>query len=382
MKESSKAVRFQYDTLVDRINICNREHDIKSVKSLINRKRPTILYAPRRFGKTSLVKNIIIEDFKKEHKDNAVIFANFMGVGNLLSISLRLQEAVTKLIYEITPLKSRLGDIVGYFKNLTVVLTPDPITGAPSLEIKGHLEKPQLTISELFSVVKKLSKKRTLLIVFDEFQDISLVKEAEALLRTELQEFINTPVIILGSKRILLEKMFSSNKSSFFNYGEELNLENISAKDWLPYFNERLKKARSSIELGSVSLLLDLMCDVPNSVCEVGAWLTEYCGDQVITKEVLTKSLDTLIENKEQSFRFQLSLLSRSEKSVFHEIAKNKFVEHPTSKSFLQAIKPSGSAAQKIIYRLVENGILEWEFEKGYRISDPLLRYFVLRKPI
>ena len=382
MGPNLKDVKFQYDTLVDRLNICNRESEIKDIKQLLKKNRPIVIYAPRRYGKTSLIKNVIAEDFKKQHKSNAVVFTNFMGVDGLSSITERFQESVVNLFHEITPVKSWMKNVIQYFQHLTISVTTDPLTGNPSLEIKGNIEKPKQTLNELFNALKKVGRERSLLFVFDEFQDISLINEAEALLRSNLQEITNNPVIILWSKRMLLEKMFSSSNSPFFNYGEEISLKNISLDDWYPYFNQRLISSNCSMGKESLSYLLDLMCNVPNSICEAGAWIVENCKNQNIAADVLTTNLDILIDKKEESFRFQLSLLSHSEKSIYYEIAKQKYVKQITSKIFLKAVKPSGSATQKIIRRLLENGFIEWEFDKGYRISDPLLRYFIIRKPL
>ena len=63
---------FIFDRLVDRENICGLELEKKQIKTLIDGRQNIVLYAQRNYGKTSLIKNVIMEDFRKEHKKSFV----------------------------------------------------------------------------------------------------------------------------------------------------------------------------------------------------------------------------------------------------------------------------------------------------------------------
>ena len=64
-KISKKSLGFQYDTLIARVNFCNRLKDIAHIGEMVSRKQKIIIYAPRRFWKTSLMQNIVAKDFVK-----------------------------------------------------------------------------------------------------------------------------------------------------------------------------------------------------------------------------------------------------------------------------------------------------------------------------
>ncbi|MBF0441970.1 MAG: hypothetical protein HQK54_08710 [Oligoflexales bacterium] len=321
-------------------------------------------------------------DFVNASKENMVLFVNFMGVKSETSVVNRLQAGIEELYAKATPVKSWLESAAKYFKNISATITVDPISGQPSFSLQGGLGQKPLKIAQLFSALKSLAAKYHLFIIFDEFQDIAFSPEIVAVLRTELQEFTDTAIGILGSRRDMLEEMFGSLRSPFYEYGDEYHLPPIACTDWLPYFNARLASVQSNIAMESVELLADIMCDVPNAICEAGAWMLDHCQGENITPKLLIAKLDELICDKEQSLRFQISLLSEAEKSVFQEIAHRKYVDQLTSKEFLQKVKTSASATRKIFARLNGRGFLEWEFEKGYRISNPMIRYFLLRKPM
>ncbi len=57
-------------------------------------------------------------------------------------------------------------------------------------------------------------------LVLDEFQDIALIDEAEALFRNGLEHIHSQiPVVISGSKQHLLNHIFARPKAPFFNWG-------------------------------------------------------------------------------------------------------------------------------------------------------------------
>jgi AAA+ ATPase superfamily predicted ATPase len=60
-------LEFTFDRLIDRENICDLEAQRKLLEKLINQKQNIVLYAQRNYGKTSLIKNVIIDDFRKTH---------------------------------------------------------------------------------------------------------------------------------------------------------------------------------------------------------------------------------------------------------------------------------------------------------------------------
>ena len=66
--------KFVFDCLVDRENICNLKKEQIKLFQFIEKKMNVVLYAPRNYGKTSLLKNIIIPDFKKNNKNKAFVF--------------------------------------------------------------------------------------------------------------------------------------------------------------------------------------------------------------------------------------------------------------------------------------------------------------------
>ena len=116
---------FIFDRLVDRANICDLEAERKQIKKFIEQKQNIVLYAQRNYGKTSLVKNVIMEDFRKKNKKSFVFFVDLMGVKDLDSITSRLKHGLEQSIKESFPIKSLASSIGGFFTSLNPVISYD-----------------------------------------------------------------------------------------------------------------------------------------------------------------------------------------------------------------------------------------------------------------
>lgn len=377
-----KSPEFYYDVMIDQSDYCNRTDDIERVKKMIESGRKVVLYAPRRYGKSSLVKNIIGENFQKK-KNHLTIYVNLMEVQNLEHISERILESLKEVLREKYPFKSGFAAILDSFKGVTFSINIDPSTQLPSVDLKPVFANDKKNISQIFSIIKNLANKYKIFLILDEFQDISLIPQAAGILRSELQTLKATPMAILGSKKQLLNKMFASNNSPFFNFGNEISLSEIEPKMWAAYFNERLEPNTISFE--AITFLCDLVNHVPNAISELGAHLKESYktnskkGMQIQVKDVAV-ALQDLLLSKESTYRFQEGMLSLKEQEFLRAMAQRGFLLHPTEQSIVQQTKTSSGSITKMLVRLTNKGWIELEENRGYRISDPLFSNFLKLK--
>jgi uncharacterized protein len=379
-KKNRLSLEFQYDTLIDRENYCNRRPEITTINQMIGRRQKIVLYAPRRFGKTSLMQNVIAADFLKSNRDGFVVMVDFMDVTDLAAIEHRLTQSITYAIRSHAPMRGFFESMARYFKNLALTFEVDPMTGLPSASVKGRAGNEKNTIDEFFIAIKKISEDRPLLLILDEFQDISFLEQAESLMRKCLQGLTKVSTIISGSKRQLLTKMFSSARAPFFGFGDEVSLPPIAIQDWHTYFNERLASVDKKIDLLTLKEICERVHHVPNAISEIGFWLKHdpHVSKSMTSVDVWT-SIDRLIRGKEQTYRYHLAPFTVKEKSIIGAIAGKGYVQQLSAKDFLMKVLSNASSVKKTLVKLERLGVVEWELDRGYRLSDPLLAIFVSR---
>lgn len=368
---------FKYDVLIDAADLCDRESEQKELLKRAQAKKHTIVFAPRRYGKTSLVKNVVGVDFFNLSRRHLVLFFDLMGVQSLESIAKRLHHGMSQALSQRFPVKTLLQDVTDHLRGLSLQVDVDPATGQPSLTLTTKGQEPKNEITQLMGCVRTLARKYPTMIILDEFHDITFVPEAEALFRGLLQELGETAVFILGSKRHLLTLMFQDAHAPLFHYGDETHLGPIPTKDWLTYFRERMASKRIGIGEEELKWMLATLCDVPNAICEFGAWLVEnVASETTLTVGLLRQQLDNMVESK-QSYTYLLQGYTEKECEVMSALAQRHFTLEPHAEAFLKSIRVSKSSVGKIIKKLMDRGLIEHEPEKGLRLSDPLLGHYL-----
>ncbi len=367
---------FKYDVLIDRDDVCDRTDEIHTLIHAAKTDKKIVLLAPRRYGKTSLVKNIVGVELKRARPRRLIIFVDLMDVASLDSIAVRLQHGIAKSLSESFSAAHLLKRAAGFIKNLALRVDLDPATGAPSLSIQPSSSDAQKNITALLESVRQLSEQQPIMLILDEFQDIIFVSEAEALFRTQLQGMSRASIFILGSKRHLMERMLGNANAPLFQFGDELHLSPISPEEWLPYFNERLSSRQCTITMETMRYVAERMCNVPNAMCELGAWLQERAAPGRLETTAIEVALNEMVETK-QSYDYRLQGLSERERRFLTALAGVGFVTEPHSLSFLQKSNASKSGAGKMLKKFMDNGMLEYELNQGYRLSDPIFAHYL-----
>src|SRR3990172_10464565 len=108
---------------------CNRAKELKELQSYAESKANVVIFSPRRYGKTSLVKRI---QKKLSDKGMITIFADFFGVASIDDVAARLAKAVFAVTHKKEPLwKTALRTV----RSFRPILKPD-MEGGISLSVE------------------------------------------------------------------------------------------------------------------------------------------------------------------------------------------------------------------------------------------------------
>lgn len=370
---------FKFGQLVSREDICNRREEIKLLAKVCQSRGRAVVYGPRRYGKTSVVKNVVLEDFLERERKSLAVYADCFQLESTEDLVLRFRVAFEQALSQRAKVKALLASLQNYLKNFRIEISADPLSGAPTVSLAGQHAKGESSLSELFLAVNNFSKEYRTLLVLDEFQDIVRIDGLEARLRSEIQNLNRTAVILLGSKKHLLREIFHDESRPFYGFGIDVEFKAIAVSDWIPYIRERFAACRLKIKEEGVAEICRLMRDVPNSIQELCQWiaLEGEAGD--LNADRIHQSLARLIENKSSRTLERLAALSAKEKMVLLAVARQEPVSSITSTGFLQVTQVSATATKATILRLTDQGVLDHS-GNGYSITDPLFRLFLVRQ--
>ena len=146
--------QFVFDRLVDRENICNLDDEQQALRQAVQRSARVVVYGPRNFGKTSVVHNVTIEEFRGAHRRSFVFAADLLGVRSMRSLTQRMAASLQRCFAASFPVKGLLENAGRFLGSLRPEITLDPQTGSPSLSLHPGDAEPSRTLQTLWDQMR------------------------------------------------------------------------------------------------------------------------------------------------------------------------------------------------------------------------------------
>jgi AAA+ ATPase superfamily predicted ATPase len=231
---------FEYGKPVHGKNFFDRTEMKKKIKSFIENGADFMIKAPRRYGKTSLIVEML--------GDRPYIYLDFRRVPRLSLIP----EQLIDQGYEMLGIK---GFFVKAKSNALSLVKEVRLSAKANIDIvefgaeaileadekRGDCERLIDALSIVDEIGKSLGQK--IVIVYDEFQDIKKLDCGDSdileVLRGTLQHKEYLHSIFLGSIESIMTDIFENKKSPFFNYCRKVSLEPFDLKE----LNKELQRA-------------------------------------------------------------------------------------------------------------------------------------------
>ncbi len=349
---------------------CDRKNELARLEENIENNRNTLIHSPRRLGKSALIRHLFYKLEKK--KSNETLFIDLFATNSLEDLIKLLAEKILLKYHS----KNFFNGVKLLLKGLspTITLSPD---GTPYLGLNINPSQQETTLQELFKYLE--SRKKQVVIAFDEFQEIAGYSEnAEAVLRTHIQNLSNVRFIFSGSSNHLLQQMFFSAKRPFYQSTEVMVLSKISRKDYTAFIKRNFNRFNKYIDDEAVTYLLDFSDDYTyysQSVCNQAFSKTE----KELTYEEAFEICAIIIENRKVDYQSFINLLSENQRKVLTAIANENLVKKPTAIDFITKNKlPSVSSVSQSL-KVLEQKELIYHTNEGFTVYDVFLKRFLQR---
>jgi len=339
---------FVFGKIVRGVHFCDREVEIDQIKRLVHSKQHLVVISPRRYGKTSLVINAL----ESNRIPYLYIDCSFVEDEKAI-VAVALNEYAKKL--------DNIALLEKFLKRFDVSFS---ITLKPI-----NIKVAEIKMDTLKSLLTEIGKNYT--IVFDEFQDIyEKDKKLVNKLRSVIQ-FLEKSVIVLGSKRHILNGMFLKPRGIFYNFGYSLHLEKIEQERFGKFIAHWFKKNNMKLENEEVKRILELSENHP--------FFTQYLCHFLFEKRRIEKTevgnvLDEILTTNsifyDDTFRSlpssqqkALLLLSYGKKEIYSAELLKKFGI------------TSSQALQKALNSLIKKEIIDKN--GNYHILDVFFKHWL-----
>lgn len=364
-------------------HFAGRASEIERLRSLALGGQHAYLFAPRRYGKTSLLKETLYN--LQETNSLIVVWCDCLPTTDVQSLAMRLAEEVVHAARggKLAEWGKTAGSL---FKRLrpSVSVTSDGrvtvgLDMAPS-------QTPLPDLEDALAAVARLSamKKQPIALVFDEFQQIAewdKGHQTEAVVRTAIQHFSGVSCIFAGSERHLLQQMFSDRARPLFQLAAPFPIGRLSTEELSPWLKQRFGESGLRIDIDPLRMLVAIAAGHPGATQFLAHFVWETATAQsapAITTELVQEALTRAVDAGDTIYGADYSRLTAAQRQVLAAFATEPTLA-PTAAEYLRRHRlPSKSTVNQAVKSLVEKGHLE-DDKAGYLVSDPLFAEWIRR---
>lgn len=351
---------------------CNRDTERAALKASIEAREHTVLVAPRRYGKTSLITQVI--------KENAIpgVSLDFFFVLAQTEVHKVIAEGVSQIMSQLLPkTQSACDKLINAVKTLNPKLSFNLLGQKLEISTRQTTEK---SLSELLIALDQFAEKsnQSCVLVFDEFQQIGELKEnhaIEAAIRHAVERSQRVSYIFCGSKRHLLNEMFSDKSRPLYHLCDLMTIDRISTQCYQSFLNKLAKKRwQQTLEKEVVLEIIYLTENHPyyiNALCR-HLWRNEQVPDlgevRFLWHDYVNKQSPWIISD--------ISGLSLNRKRVLTALAIQPS-DMPQGRTFSIQTRMNPSGIKKSLLDLEKMDLVYQDARGFYQLMDPAMAYFV-----
>lgn len=349
----------------------DRKLERAELKKNIDNITHTVLIAPRRFGKTSLIKKVI-DDHKLHY-----IWIDLMTITSGEELQESLLNHISNLIVQLGKTENKIKDFLSkYFGSLK----PEVTWGIPPF-IKVKLN-PKATSQE--SIVEALLRldemaqdgNSSIVIVCDEFQEIARIDKEHTLqasIRHAAERAQAICYLFSGSKPQPLLRIFNGKQNPLYELCDMMTINRITKKDYIEYL-----QAQAMTKWGK-SLSDECLTKIFNNTQYYPKYINALCSklwgfDTTPDVEIIDDVWKEYIFSRKASIREELNGLKLNELRLLKSLSESSTHE-PFGQNFLKTIELSQSSVQRSLEALLEKGLVI-NTEGAYAVIDPTFKCY------
>ena len=229
---------FKYGCVVSGEFLCPRPELERQLKSYIQSGQNIVVHGERRMGKTSLVRHVV-----SSMRGIRMLYIDLYCIRTLSDFCRRVLTGLAATNENMSFLKKAMALI----HRLRPSISFDPANGLPSISIDARAAEEPESLEAVMDMIRNLASSEKLCVVFDEFQDILDLENANVILaemRSTIQFKQDTPYVFMGSVRNDMLGIFENDDSPFFKSAIPFTVGSIDEDIFCRFHHKTFPKRR------------------------------------------------------------------------------------------------------------------------------------------
>ncbi len=365
---------FVFGVPVDDTHFIGREKEISRLSNNFNFGVNTIILAPRRWGKTSLVNKVA--GLCSNEKTIIVRMDIFACRSEYEFLNLFSSELLRQTSSRIDELKDLAK---GFIERLTpkISLSPDAVSEySISLGITPKTHSPE----EILRLPQIIAERKhcEIIICIDEFQQIGEFPDSlnvQKRLRTFWQNQKNVHYCLYGSKMHMMSNLFQKKSYPFYKFGDILNIAPIPLEEWVPYIQNRFKANGLTIDEPEIKQICESV-EYQASYVQQLSYSVMLLSSGKVSRNDIDNGIEDLISQNSIAFIEQTKSLSGYQMNFLRAVVDGIHSGFGEAKIREKYNLGSPSNIPRLKNALIGKELIELS-GNGIIIGDPVLRLWL-----
>ena len=336
-----------------------------------------VMYAPRRYGKTSLVKKVLSR-FEEEGIPTVSIDLNKIAT---------VEKFCENYAFAFCKLAGKGREIVNRVSTYLSHLNPTFSFGGESvLSVKFNYgaKMSETSISSVLDLAEKIADeviRGPIVVAFDEFQEIERLSPdlpLEGVFRSCIQAHQNVRYVFFGSKTHLLKRMFGEKSRPFYKSAATMRLEKPPEDESLAFVRSRFASRAIGIDEAAARRIVAETENVPYYLQELSSQVFDSvvaAGRDWVEDADIDAGIAGLLAENTDYYVEKLSTLSGVQRLLVAALAAEPVREFTEDYRMRHSLGGS-STVHTALKALIEKGVVESESE-AYFIGDPFFARYI-----
>jgi hypothetical protein len=378
---------FVYGEIVTAAAFADREDERARLGRDLAAGQKVFLISPRRYGKSSLVRDVMRGLARQKILTVEVTVASSSSyIGFLESYARALVAADTP----VSRLRRWAADLLGAVRpelRFDPAFAPGGAAAGFSLSFPAvrSARDAARVAAEVFALPGRIAaaRKQRMAVALDEFQAIVAFDggSVEHALRAAVQEQRQVGYVFSGSEPSLMERMLGPRRP-FYKAGPVMRLEKIDPADFAVFIDTRFLGSGVRPEPGLGDAIVDLAANVPYDVQRLAHEMwddVKAAGRKAAGVEDLHATLTRLLGEQHTVFEESWQRLTLPQRAVLRALVLEDGRELMSADVRARHRLPGTSTVQAALAALIRQDIISKE-DNGYAAVDSLYREWVARK--
>jgi uncharacterized protein len=361
---------FVYSRPIAPDDVVDRDEETRKLLALAAGGHYVRLYAPRKYGKTSLLRRVLRDAERDEGM--VPVLVDLYGVLSLADVAVRVERAYAG------QLKGRVRARIDEFLQSTGLgLSLSAMGIGARLQLDPRAD-PLPALHALLDLPLRLEGEgRRALVVLDEFQDLAKVREMDAVLRSHIQFHGEVASYVFsGSEAALMAQLFEAPDAPLYGRAAPLRLGRLAAPDLAAYVADRFRGTER--EVGDA---LGPLLQVADGHPQRAMLLAHHLWDEVAQGEAAThaswqRAHAATLAQLEPELDAHWQRLTTVEQKTLRAVVGGGGSPYRTA--LLERLDLQKASAQQALRNLSARGEVERD-ERRYRLVDPLFAVWIER---